>query len=112
MNRPPPRLSRTSTLFPYTTLFRSDRQPISPASSASIVPPSVASSATLPSKTPYRSRSVPPSFYGLAAFQTMRSLGQTLQIVAFVQCQRQLPSAVIDDARLQDRKSTRLNSSH
>src|SRR3546814_2012244 len=52
-----------------------DRQPISPASSASIVPPSVASSATLPSKTPYRSRSVPPSFYGLAAFQTMRSLG-------------------------------------
>src|SRR3546814_2614568 len=27
MKRPPPRLTRTDTLFPYTTLFRSDEGP-------------------------------------------------------------------------------------
>src|SRR3546814_2020332 len=51
MIRPPPRSTRTDTLFPYTTLFRSEARPeISPAaaSTPSFVPRSCVRNAALP----------------------------------------------------------------
>src|SRR3546814_4800027 len=92
MIRRPPRSTRTDTLFPYTTLFRSDlrafrfgRRPGGPAVG---VPPMTSLLQTLKSRFDNR----PDSEHG-----------QALTRVAML---------VVVLAYLQDRKSPRLNSSH
>src|SRR3546814_19223083 len=42
MIRRPPRSTRTDTLFPYTTLFRSDDQPVHPAGRSGVPGPAAA----------------------------------------------------------------------
>src|SRR3546814_13502723 len=111
MFRRPPRSTRTATLFPYTTLFRStlgdrldDRQPQPAASRA-------AGRASSPE--PLRRLPV------LVRFETSATIGQTepdrggigISDKAYGTSRRRIAQRVVDEVA-QDRKSTRLNSSH
>src|SRR3546814_6191847 len=106
MIRRPPRSTRTDTLFPYTTLFRS---PLAPPSAAAPLPPP----------------------HGFATGRSVRSadrrIGGEPHIQIIIERLHQLLELMLEevvgarnlvvmdrDALLgaQDRKSTRLNSSH
>src|SRR3546814_20190853 len=100
MIRRPPKSTRTDTLFPYTTLFRSRRQP-GFLTGTNIPPSSAIVTAVLDVL--------------LAAAQGVRNygleLGQALHLVqdaAAIQVCRELCQTYLRE----DRKSTRLNSSH
>src|SRR3546814_19167865 len=98
MRRPPPRSTRTDTLFPYTTRFRSDpAQPATPATPVTAVAaapePKQLDTVVVQAEIAYRNRTpdiAPVLSYDLEYFQRFE------------------PNTVGDI----DRKSTRLNSSH
>src|SRR3546814_15850670 len=114
MIRRPPRSTRTDTLFPYTTLFRSFlTRGIGPVKNP-----------VLPSSEPPEY----PGFHGFRAAETQVGLQPGERVgrqglalfqnqsnfvvpVESVRCQRNQPHG-FGFARRQDRKSTRLNSSH
>src|SRR3546814_10037808 len=60
MQRRPPRSTRTDTLFPYTTLFRSPAAPVSPILRKSLMPstkkPASSKRASLPREASYEKR--------------------------------------------------------
>src|SRR3546814_2601657 len=108
MIRRPPRSTRTDTLFPYTTLFRSSPRP----------------PAEQPRPAPLRVGNIPP--HGVPGMnKTTLLLPLALALAA---CTQNAPAPgpadpmpppadasvpyVADSATLADRKSTRLNSSH
>src|SRR3546814_3902844 len=118
MIRRPPRSTRTYTLFPYTTLFRSDqrhaaRQIEQAAVGTGLDPEANAQRTGSKSRRWQGNRggaveteTVPDQPTGVAAF-TARSIGPIGSGIAG----RALIVEVVDGCEI-DRKSTRLNSSH
>src|SRR3546814_15054194 len=103
MIRRPPRSTRTDTLFPYTTLFRSRAHPVRVATAAAVV------------GNPFAGRYE----QNLIWFQErMRAVGRRLSCMLLEVIDRDAVEAfgkgaiVGEDGELEDRKSTRLNSSH
>src|SRR3546814_19228470 len=98
MIRPPPRSTRTDTLFPYTTLFRSQRETI------------VELKALIPNKA------IEFDTLGLcrARVNNQRGIRGVVGIVAIpVSVRRKAGGLGLKIFELrEDRKSTRLNSSH
>src|SRR3546814_12910901 len=96
MIRRPPRSTRTDTLFPYATLFRSPRQPARGAADQSQASPELREG----SRTKDKAAVIPRPF----SFVKARA----------VSVRATAPEAVCRwrRARRTDRKSTRLNSSH
>src|SRR3546814_5782057 len=114
MIRRPPRSTRTDTLFPYTTLFRSSAPRISGAATSkrgveltpAPRPPRRALDLRLAEERPVLGSDQQGAFegVGLAAGQT--DLDGVGRVVAGVDL------AAVDGDQRVDRKSTRLNSSH
>src|SRR3546814_2164243 len=105
MLRRPPRSTRTDTLFPYTTLFRSARQlgalgwPVL-AIKADLLPATLASDADL-GQALGLDQAVSAAIHKIAALRPVVLVIDQLDALAgYV------------DLRTEDRKSTRLNSSH
>src|SRR3546814_14495429 len=109
MIRRPPRSTRTDTLFPYTTLFRSQRRQqhcrsttTTPATATALVASFLFSCRSLRDNT-------------RCACHAFASLGQ-LPVLALQLFRRFLVSGIkvdaLDRTHHEDRKSTRLNSSH
>src|SRR3546814_6217237 len=101
MIRRPPRSTRTDTLFPYTTLFRS------------LSIGEVAQRAGVPISTLhfYEAQGL---IWSMRTNGNQRRYGRgVLRAIAIIKVAQRagIPLAAIRD-RLQDRKSTRLNSSH
>src|SRR3546814_7288981 len=115
MLRRPPRSTRTDTLFPYTTLFRSPPETSCAKTIRSLRPVAKVETLRLTGKVGECRRS-----------ERLDSRGRCM-IVDDVSAQRVRPPHLVPDSRLQprscpsssrhgplaeDRKSTRLNSSH
>src|SRR3546814_1511726 len=98
MIRRPPRSTRTDTLFPYTTLFRSTHDVLIVAPIAGIAPEKLLCKSGLVEKA---SIAIACLFAGHARSPESRSAGCRLTFL------RAIPTT--GEA---DRKSTRLNSSH
>src|SRR3546814_15047924 len=98
MKRPPPRSTRTDTLFPYTTLFRSPLlTPLLPALLLQLVPESEANDIViLRASIFFWSHQTWPSPLNQSVLR--QSYTNTFQMRELIACQ--------------DRKSTRLNYSH
>src|SRR3546814_17394258 len=94
MRRRPPRSTRTDTLFPYTTLFRS----IAPA------PPSFAR------KSRNRDSMLARRFLWIIVGIVMLALAAAFGYRMFGE--QLLKAAMVPSVPFTDRKSTRLNSSH
>src|SRR3546814_15689939 len=98
MIRPPPRPTRTATLFPYTTLFRSRKLPIV-VSMANVA----ASGGYWVSTPANRIFAEPETITGsIGVFGILPSFDQALAKIG----------VNADGIATTDRKSTRLNSSH
>src|SRR3546814_14539459 len=97
MIRRPPRSTRTDTLFPYTTLFRSDGAKLNAAPS-----PKAGVVATPPRVAPTTAAE---------AWQQVEDLHAEKRILE-ADLSRAVDDAKRIEARERDRKSTRLNSSH
>src|SRR3546814_20492847 len=103
MTRRPPRSTRTDTLFPYTTLFRSDF--IRERQGRTILRRNVlaiaATRRTEPGAKLHATIGIDDAGFGARLFYPS-------------QCNRQIRIGLrrFDDQLAQDRKSTRLNSSH
>src|SRR3546814_12591264 len=119
MMRRPPRSTRTDTLFPYTTLFRSNVERFGPTVSGYGFRPNASQSA--PSVTVI----VPPDAIGEVVGDVCASGKLSVPHAAFAAAGRNITAAIsashADRARPRrdrniasaaDRKSTRLNSSH
>src|SRR3546814_10956066 len=101
MTRPPPRSTRTDTLFPYTTLFRSpDDHPASGIVLLATV--STQSLATLAFGLPG----------WLGSWPTLRPAATALVALGYVLYAIGAALVLRRYLRQPDRKSTRLNSSH
>src|SRR3546814_19432742 len=101
MIRPPPRSTRTDTLFPYTTLFRSDKTyHLAPADQAAAKPYALLREAMKESNRVAIARFVMRAKQSLAAIRVASSDDDAAGDVL-----------VLETMHL-DRKSTRLNSSH
>src|SRR3546814_17967519 len=101
MIRRPPRSTRTDTLFPYTTLFRSDVSKEAIASyNRNVAPVGIARSVTDEMEIPFADILIagPPC-------QGFSTLGRQDPLDA-------RNSLALEVSRWADRKSTRLNSSH
>src|SRR3546814_16778657 len=128
MRRPPPRTTRTDTLFPYTTLFRSRDPTDSSATRPSSNPESAALRAALesglyvpaPIPSDIARSVVNPADGGLVATTARSRILGSRRRLRHVHATRRL---LLFDSRGQagprisrpgegDRKSTRLNSSH
>src|SRR3546814_13369047 len=111
MIRRPPRSTRTATLFPYTTLFRSIAEAFSPAPALSsgmvrkpaLVPP------VNGTKTP--ARRAAPGSKDKAAFTLRLDNQRHLKLRVACAMSHRSAQQIVTEA-LEDRKSTRLNSSH
>src|SRR3546814_17025771 len=106
MIRRPPRSTRTDTLFPYTTLFRSTNTPVEKARDAARARAGSAFMAQ------YKDRGFMLGDAGRDAANHQRQLNDmrgatTSQLLAVIRQSR----AILEPPR-EDRKSTRLNSSH
>src|SRR3546814_5345143 len=116
MIRRPPRSTRTDTLFPYTTLFRSCRStefPRRPGLGSPPGRPRVPRSTRVgaPGATPDRGTQVStPTPYPGGIMSTLTTAPADTDIVTTAR--RVLPGDILLDAHGPDRKSTRLNSSH
>src|SRR3546814_16242237 len=100
MLRRPPRSTRTDTLFPYTTLFRSVREP-SALPGEPRVPPRGARSRSLVEKR------------GRALARGRHAAADGTRVGFFLRRSGEPGRGeTLDDGRDADRKSTRLNSSH
>src|SRR3546814_21068958 len=97
MIRPPPRSTRTDTLFPYTTLFRSVP--------GDVMQVSVENIGTLERKLTVK---FPAERFETQVSARIAEMGRTVRLKGFRP--GKVPTTVIKQ-RL-DRKSTRLNSSH
>src|SRR3546814_13137570 len=97
MIRRPPRSTRTDTLFPYTTLFRSD--PVNPERLETLVRRERERGATI-----------------LFSTHVMAHAERLCDRIAIIARSARRFEGTVDQARallpMQDRKSTRLNSSH
>src|SRR3546814_8172886 len=117
MIRRPPRSTRTDTLFPYTTLFRSPQV----EALADIAEPWVADLTTQDSTAAMAETvlaAMPPRFAlaglsmgGYVALEIMARAPERVTRLALLDTRFQTDSAE-EAARRRDRKSTRLNSSH
>src|SRR3546814_6605929 len=119
MIRRPPRSTRTDTLFPYTTLFRSssfpDRRPTLASSprlvgiaSAGFPPPASLLPAVLPADHPE-----PPWRVSLSHRRRLAGLFSTVLSSRLRSVKTHADEAIAWlPAKGSDRKSTRLNSSH
>src|SRR3546814_13852009 len=103
MLRPPPRSTRTDTLVPYTTLFRSpERQ----ADGSWTIPHDHLARVEAFAQRQHRDRPVAVSIL------SPRPVGNLVSIEAPTWLDRELASVSPGAVRDGDRKSTRLNSSH
>src|SRR3546814_15382183 len=97
MIRPPPRSTRTDTLFPYTTLFRSTLPG--------------GSSVTYGASTTVQMSTRPPIVRILDMLEHPNLLRRILfRLFGVKECSHYL--TIQDGSPFRDRKSTRLNSSH
>src|SRR3546814_17133738 len=120
MIRPPPRSTRTDTLFPYTTLFRSKANPHQALLRALVAEGFGLECvslgelehvfSTLPDLDPARVLFTP-SFAPRAEYEAAFALGVTVTIDN-VEALGNWPDTFRGRALWLDRKSTRLNSSH
>src|SRR3546814_11667312 len=103
MFRRPPRSTRTDTLFPYTTLFRSEKVSLQIAEqmSAYLTSGAITNALNMPSLTAEEAKRLKP--YMQLAEQLGSFAGQLTHTGL---------SQVTIEYEGQDRKSTRLNSSH
>src|SRR3546814_17380161 len=101
MRRPPPRATRTDTLFPYTTLFRS-----------------LSGGVAFPRRLlEQRSPAKKASIYGLGSERSLEDVASALtkrQLQVYKYLGQGMSNAKVAESLglSEDRKSTRLNSSH
>src|SRR3546814_21081165 len=97
----PPRATRTDTLFPYTTLFRSDMARRAENDDIRVLPGNALDQRTLETAGIKEASTlliaIPEGFEAGAIFQRAQELNPDLRVIARAHS---------------DRKSTRLNSSH
>src|SRR3546814_11601048 len=105
MIRRPPRSTRTDTLFPYTTLFRSDGV-TGAGEFRSLADLGIASIALTSDDQAYVAGDGEVIVHGEASFTRTDGTTAAVGDVSFI-----TPRAA-NDAERPDRKSTRLNSSH
>src|SRR3546814_2362169 len=109
MIRRPPRSTRTDTLFPYTTLFRSQKPKHGPTEIAIDAGTFVPFAGTAPGVTAAQ----PPSAVSTTDASTaLNSILISWVLSNFPATSRQGSSDRLFLDRASDRKSTRLNSSH
>src|SRR3546814_7488708 len=106
MIRRPPRSTRTDTLFPYTTLFRSDTTDAAPSSSA-LQPEDAAADSPVAATGP----APPASTLDTDRGTIVVPAGVTVLRAMPIRSREQFPVRTLD-VHAYDRKSTRLNSSH
>src|SRR3546814_10004042 len=107
MIRRPPRSTRTDTLFPYTTLFRSARA-AQPRGKVRGNADGLTKRQLLPALTPFRAREL--RRHATEAEKLLwRALREAFPTAKF---RRQVPLGPYFADFCSDRKSTRLNSSH
>src|SRR3546814_18129571 len=115
MLRRPPRSTRTDTLFPYTTLFRSDRKPIvgdvAPGAVELLVPIIEVDRISRLESQPFETE----HHHEIAAIERNhigRHMAGIGKIAPGLRFSGQNPPGRLARRQLGDRKSTRLTSSH
>src|SRR3546814_1868436 len=103
MIRRPPRSTRTDTLFPYTTLFRSRPRPC--RQSRNRFPPPLNIHASAPSHRERKRRGLDPPSHADVGGHLSRDSPSARTVESSAR------STASQESRI-DRKSTRLNSSH